>query len=87
MNPPLIRAEVKVTEVPEQMLDSEAVITRSTSRFGLTVMVIGADVAGEPVVHASLEVTTQLTLSPLTRDEEEKVAPFVPAKLPLTSHW
>jgi hypothetical protein len=45
------------------------------------------DVAGEAVTQGALEVITQVTVLPLARVLEVKVALFVPAFTPFTFHW
>jgi hypothetical protein len=57
---------VKVTEVPEQTGFADAEMLTLTGRFGFTVMVTGAEVAGFPVAQVALDVKTQVITSPLT---------------------
>jgi len=52
---------VKVTFVPEQMVVAEAAILTLGVTFAVTVIVIVFDVAGLPVAHPSLDVSTQDT--------------------------
>lgn len=61
--PPLIRPELKVTEVPAQTGFAEAVIAILAGSNGLTVMVILFEVAGLPVTQVRLEVKIQVTTS------------------------
>jgi hypothetical protein len=58
---------VNVTDVPEQTGLAEAKMLTLTGRTGLTVVLIVLDVAGLPVAHVALEVSWQVTLSPLAR--------------------
>ena len=51
-----------------------------------TVIVMLLDVAGFPVAHASLDVSSQVTTSPLVRAVLVKVGLFVPAFVPFTFH-
>ena len=54
---------VKVTEVPAQTGLAEGAIDTLTGRRGFTVMVTVLDVAGLPVGHVALEVSTQTIAS------------------------
>jgi hypothetical protein len=57
---------VKVTKVPAQIvLEGEAAIVTLTGSDVLTVMVIGLDISGLPVVQDNDEVITTVTTSPL----------------------
>lgn len=57
---------VMVTDVPAQtILEGDAAILTPASKTGLTVIVMPAEVAGLPDVQVSLEVSTQLIISPL----------------------
>jgi hypothetical protein len=55
---------VKVTEVPAQTDVAEAAAVTATGRSGLTVIVIVFEETGFPVVHNSLDVSTQDTVLP-----------------------
>ena len=59
----MVGVAVKVTEVPAQTGLAEAAIETLTGRFGLTVMVSDAEVAGLPVAQVALEVNTHDTAS------------------------
>ena len=79
--------EVKFTVVPAQIVVGAPVITMVGVIEGVTVIVtvLEATVAGE--AHASLEVSSQLTTSPLTNVLLEYVAVVTPTGTPFTSHW
>lgn len=65
----MVAAAMKVAEVPVQTgLDTAAIITLAL-RIGLTVIAIVFDVAGLPVTQVALEVSTQVTRSPVEREE------------------
>ena len=53
----------KGTEVPAQTGFAEGATDKLTGKSGLTVMVTVLDVAGLPVGHVALEVSTQTTAS------------------------
>jgi hypothetical protein len=56
-------------------------------KFGLTVVVMLFDVAGDPVKHGvAFEVITTLTTSPLFNVVVVKVVLFVPTFDPFTRH-
>jgi len=62
----LIGVAVKVTLVPEQMVvPGFAAMVTLTGRFGFTVMVMEFEVAGLPVAQVALEVSWQVTISPV----------------------
>src|SRR5436190_865004 len=65
--PPLVGVAVNVTlVVPEQIGLFEAAIVTLAETFGLTIIMIELDVAGEPfTTHDELEVITLLITSPL----------------------
>jgi hypothetical protein len=54
--PPLTGVAVNVTTVPEHTGLEDAVMVILAARTGLTVMVIGLDVAGLPVAQVAFEV-------------------------------
>lgn len=59
---------MKVTLVPAQIApEGTAAILTLTGRLGLTVMVMAFDVAGLPVGHVALDVSTHVMISPVTR--------------------
>ena len=58
---------VKVTEVPLHIRLADGDIATLTGRFGLTVIVVVDDMAGEPVAQVAFEVSTQLTASVLLK--------------------
>ena len=56
--PPLVGVAVKTTEVPAQIApDGEAAMLTLTGSIGLTVMVTVLEVAGDPDLQVSLEVS------------------------------
>ena len=61
-----------VTEVPAQIApDGTAAILTLAGRFGLTVMVIPVEVAGDPVRQGvALEVISTVISSPLARVDD-----------------
>ena len=66
--PPLVGVAVKVTLVPAQIVVAVADTDTLAGKFGFTVIVMPADVAGDPVRHGlafevSCTVTTSLLLS------------------------
>ena len=71
MLPPLVGVAVNVTLVPAQIVpDGEEVILTEAVTRGFTVIVMGADVAGEPVAQLKLEVMDTVITSPLLRVED-----------------
>ena len=60
----------KVTEVPAQTGLAEGETQTLTGRFGLTVIVTAADVAGLPVAQVAFEVSSQVIEFPLTGTKE-----------------
>ena len=87
MVPPLVGVAVNVTLVPAQIVeDGLADMATLTGRFGFTVMVIPAEVAGLPVAQVALEVNTQVTTSPFARAELEYVVEFTPTLIPFNFH-
>jgi hypothetical protein len=70
--------------VPEQIVWSA--LMEPTTITGSTTMVMAFEVAGLPDIHASLEVSIQVTTSPFTGTYEKVEVP-VPAFDPLTIHW
>ena len=63
--PPLVGVAVKVTDVPAQTGFADGAATTLTGRFGLTVILTGAEEAGLPVAHVAFEVRTTVTTSVL----------------------
>ena len=57
---------VKVTKAPAQTGFADAAIDILTGSNGFTVMVTVLEVAGLPVGHVTLELSTQVTASLLT---------------------
>ena len=77
---------MKVTDVPLQMVVDEAAMLTLTGRFVVTDIVTVLDVAGLPVAHPILEVSSQVTASPLFNVLLAKVALFEPTDTPFTYH-
>ena len=77
---------MNVTDVPAQTVVAEAAIVMLTGRIGFTVKESTFDVAGLPVAHTALEVSTHDTVLPLTgiRVYVDVVAPVT--LLPLSFH-
>jgi hypothetical protein len=63
--PPFVGEAVKVTGVPAKTGLADAVMDTLTGSSGFTIIVMVLDVAGFPVVHVALEVTTHVTALPL----------------------
>ena len=85
----MVGVAVNVTLVPAQIApEGLAEIVTLTGRFGFTVIVIPADVAGLPVTQVALDVNTQVMISPLTNVVLEKVTDVAPAMFtPFFFHW
>ena len=80
---------MNVTLVPAQIVCAPAVMAILTlaGRFGLTVILMLLDVAGEPVKHGvALLVNTTVTASLFTEVVVVNVALLVPAFTPFTFH-
>ena len=85
----MVGVAVNVTLLPVQVGFVPDVIVMLTlaGKFGLTVILMLFDVAGEPVKHGvALLVKITVTASVLTKVVEVKVALFVPAFAPFTCH-
>ena len=66
--PPFVGVAVITTDVPEQIAPAGfAEILTLAVTFGLTVIVIPVDVAGDPLTHGALEVMVTVMTSPLAR--------------------
>ena len=61
------------------IVEGAAAIVTLTGKFGLTVIVIPADVAGLPVAHVALDVKTQVIISPFNKVVVENVEAVAPA--------
>ena len=87
--PPLVGVAVKVTLVPAQIVVADADADTLAGRSGFTVMVIPADVAGEPVRHGlAFEVSCTVTWSLFARVVVVNVAFVSPdTATPFTYHW
>ena len=69
------------------MVVAEAAAVTFTGKFGLTVIVIPALVAGFPVAHGvAFDVKITVTICPFVRAEVVNVELLVPAFTPLTCH-
>jgi hypothetical protein len=62
----LVGVAVNVIRDPRQKGFADAAIVRLSVKLGLTVIVTVLLVAGFPVGQTALEVSTQVTISPLT---------------------
>ena len=62
--PPFVGVAVKVTDVPAQTGLADAAMVTLTGSSGFTVMVTVLELAGLPMVHVSLDVSTQVTALP-----------------------
>ena len=86
--PPFVGVAVNVTLVPAQIVVSDAATLTDAGKFGLTVIVMPVDVAGEPVKQGlALDVITTVTTSLLASVEVvyvDAVAPETAA--PLMNH-
>ncbi|KAF5050053.1 hypothetical protein DSECCO2_433510 [anaerobic digester metagenome] len=58
----MVGVAVKVTLVPAQIVVALAATLTLTAALAFTVMVMAFEVAGLPVAHPSLEVSTQVTI-------------------------
>ena len=59
--PPLVGVAVKDTEPPAQIVLAEADMETFTGKFGFTIITTELLVAGLPVLHVSLDVSSTLT--------------------------
>lgn len=66
--PPLVVVAVNVTCVPLQMVVALAVIDMAAGADEPTLMVIALEVAEEGEAQVALDVSTQVTTSPLARE-------------------
>ena len=82
----MVGVAVNVMLVPAQIVVALAAMLTLTGKFGFTVIVTVLDVAGLPVAHVALEVTTQVTTSPLFKAVVVNVLELVPAFVPFTFH-
>jgi len=89
--PPLVGVAVNVTLVPAQIVLFVAFDTMLTlaGRFGLTMVVIPFDVAGEPVKHGvAFDIITTVTTSLFVNAAVVYVALVAPTiSLPFSFHW
>jgi hypothetical protein len=83
----LVGVAVKVTLVPEQIVDPSLLLMLTEDMVvGLTVIVIPLLFIEELVTQLNDVVKTQVTTSPLFNDDELNVLLFVPTLLPFTFH-
>lgn len=82
----MVGVAVKVTLVPEQMVEAEAATAIEGVTVVLTVIATGVDVAVTGEAQLSVEVITQVTASPLANAALVYVVPPVPTLLPLSFH-
>ena len=83
--PPLMVVAVMDIGIPAQTGLTEGAIETLTGRFGLTVMVMGAEVYGLPAAQTTSEVRVQVTMSRFT-GVQVNTGPFKPTAPPLTFH-
>ena len=85
--PPLVGVAVNVTFVPVQIVVADAETLTLTGKFGFTVIVIPALVAGFPVAQGvAFDVNTTVTMSPFTSVVEEYVLLLISTFVPFTFH-
>ena len=77
---------VKVTDVPTQIVVAVAATLTLTGKFGLTVIVVPALVAGLVVGQVALEVKTTVTICPFVSVVVVNVLLLVPVFTPFTFH-
>jgi hypothetical protein len=88
MEPPWRGVAVKVTFVPGQIaVPGLAVMETLTGKLGSIRMGIAFEAAGFPVAQRALEVISQVTTSPLTKDVLENTLLLVPTFTALIFHW
>jgi hypothetical protein len=85
--PPFTGFAVKVTGFPEQTGLDDAMMVMPIGNTGLTVMVIGFEIAGFSEVHTSEELTSQLTTSPSTGVYVKTALLALFALTAFTFHW
>ena len=74
--------------MPAQIVVADAATDTLAGKFGLTVIVIPVEVAGDPVKHGlALDVSCTVKTSLLFSVELVKVLLFVPTLVPFTFHW
>ena len=61
----MVGAAVKVTGVAAQTVEAVADTLIETGKLGLTEILTGVELAGEPVAQVAFEVSRQVTRSPL----------------------
>ena len=81
----MVGAAVNVTLVPEQMLVADADTATEGVTGVLTLMVMGDEVAVDGEAHVTVDVITQVMMSPFARAALVYVLP-VPTLLPLRFH-
>lgn len=84
--PPFVIVLLKVTLWPGQIVVVEAVIAIVGVTAAVTVMVTALDVAVVGLAQGALDVSTQVTTSPLARVILVYVAELVPTLLPFNFH-
>lgn len=85
--PPLVTLELKVTEVPPQMLLADEVILTVGVTDVLIVMVRALDVTLVVEAHSALLVISQVITSLFAKAVVVKVGELVPTLLPFFFHW
>ena len=88
LDPPLVGIAVKLASDPAQIVVDPVETVTLAGRFGFTVIVIPALVAGFPAIQATaLEVIITVTTSLLARPLVLKMLLLVPAFIPFIFHW
>ncbi len=77
---------MKLTVVPAQTMTASADMVTLTGNIGLTLIVTALDVAGPPLWHVSLEVSTTVIISPFV-GTYEYVGLLVPTAVAPLYHW
>jgi hypothetical protein len=82
----LVGVAVNVTDVPAQIVVTDAAIPTLGTSIGFTVIVTVLDVAVTGETHVALEVTITVTASLLFKVVEVNVEEFIPAFTPFSCH-
>ncbi len=82
----MVGVAVKLTDVPEQIVVVDELTDTLAAKFGLTVMVMLFELAGEPVAQVAFEVITALTTSLLAKLLLVYVSLLVPTLLQFNFH-
>ncbi len=82
----MVGVAVKLTDVPEQIVVVDELTDTLAAKFGLTVMVMLFELAGDPVAQVAFEVITALTTSLFAKLLLVYVLLLVPTLLPFNFH-